>query len=49
MGKKEYRLYYGGQGGIQINPNEILIFGGKMSTGTDVDETYILNVEKFPV
>lgn len=49
MGKKNYQLYYGGQGAIQINPNEILVYGGKQSSGTEVDESYILNVERFPI
>lgn len=43
----KYQLYYAGQGGIQINPNEILIYGGMTSTGKAVGETFIINVEKF--
>ncbi len=32
----KYQLYYAGQGGIQINPNEILIYGGITSNGKPV-------------
>ena len=40
----KYQLYYACQGGIQINPNEILVYGGMTSNGKTVSQTYIINV-----
>lgn len=44
---KKFNLFYANQAGIQINPNEILIFGGITHNSLGVTETYLIEVESL--
>jgi hypothetical protein len=41
---RKFNLFYAHQAAIQINPNEILVFGGMTHNSMGVNETYILEV-----
>lgn len=44
---KKFNLFYAHQAAIQINPNEILVFGGMSHNSEGVKETYILEIESI--